>query len=88
MVDKGLEKVQKKNNVGQKLHNSTAFHGWVDKKHGLEYGHSIKLQAAEAPLLLKPPYGIIDSEADENKNADCFWQSAMAIIFIQVLPKL
>ena len=32
-------------------------------------------------------YGIIDSEADENKNADCFWQSAMAIIFIQVLPK-
>ena len=36
-------------------------------------------------MLLKPPYGIIDSEADENKNADCFWQSAMAIIFIQVL---
>ena len=24
------------------------------------------------PLLLKPPYGIIASEADENKNADCF----------------
>ena len=23
-------------------------------------------------MLLKPPYGIIDSEADENKNADCF----------------
>ena len=31
MVDKGLEEIQKKNNVGQKLHNSTAFHGWVDK---------------------------------------------------------
>jgi hypothetical protein len=31
MVDKGLEQVQEKNNVGQKLHNSTAFHGWVDK---------------------------------------------------------
>ena len=31
VVDKGLEKVQEKNNVGQKLHNSTAFHGWVDK---------------------------------------------------------
>jgi len=32
-----------------------------------------KLQTAEGyPLLLKPPYGIIDSEADENKNADCF----------------
>ena len=30
VVDKGLEKVQKKNNVGQKLHNSTAFHGWVE----------------------------------------------------------
>ena len=30
MVDKGLEKVQEKNNVGQKLHNSTAFHGWVE----------------------------------------------------------
>ena len=26
VVDDGLEKVQKKNNVGQKLHNSTAFH--------------------------------------------------------------
>ena len=26
VVDEGLEKVQKKNNVGQKLHNSTAFH--------------------------------------------------------------
>lgn len=26
VVDKGLEKVQEKNNVGQKLHNSTAFH--------------------------------------------------------------
>ena len=26
MVDKGLEQVQEKNNVGQKLHNSTAFH--------------------------------------------------------------
>ena len=73
MVDKGLEKVQEKNNVGQKLHNSTAFHGWVDKKHGLGHGHSIKLQTAEGfPLLLKPLYGIIASEADENKNADCF----------------
>ena len=30
VVDKGLEKVQEKNNVGQKLHNSTAFHGWVE----------------------------------------------------------
>jgi hypothetical protein len=29
----------------------------VDKKHGLEHGHSIKLQTAEGyPLLLKPPY--------------------------------
>jgi hypothetical protein len=45
----------------------------VDKKHSLEHGHSIKLQAADGfPLLLKPPYGIIVSEADENKNADCF----------------
>ena len=25
VVDEGLEKVQEKNNVGQKLHNSTAF---------------------------------------------------------------
>ena len=24
------------------------------------------------PLLLKPPYGTMTSEADENKNADCF----------------
>ena len=31
VVDKGLEEIQEKNNVGQKLHNSTAFHGWVDK---------------------------------------------------------
>jgi len=31
MFDKGLEQIQEKNNVGQKLHNSTAFHGWVDK---------------------------------------------------------
>ena len=31
VVDEGLKKVQEKNNVGQKLHNSTAFHGWVDK---------------------------------------------------------
>jgi hypothetical protein len=55
----------------------------VDKKHGLGHGHSIKLQTTEGfPLLLKPPYGIIASEADENKNADCFWQSAMATIFI------
>jgi hypothetical protein len=55
----------------------------VDKRHGLEHGHSINLQTAEGYLLLlKPPYGIIDSEADENKNADCFWQSAMATIFI------
>jgi hypothetical protein len=39
----------------------------------LGHGHSIKLQTAEGfPLLLKPPYGIIASEADENKNADCF----------------
>ena len=30
MVDKGLEEIQEKNNVGQKLHNSTAFHGWVE----------------------------------------------------------
>jgi hypothetical protein len=30
MVDEGLEQVQEKNNVGQKLHNSTAFHGWVE----------------------------------------------------------
>jgi len=45
----------------------------VDKKHGSEHGHSIDLQTAEGfPLLLKPPYGIIGSEADENKNADCF----------------
>ena len=51
MVDKGLEEIQEKNNVGQKLHNSTAFHGWVDKKHGLEYGHSIKLQAAEGSFV-------------------------------------
>ena len=62
VVDKGLEKVQEKNNVGQKLHNRTAFHGWVDKKHGLEHRHSIKLQAAEGfPLLLKPPYGTMTS---------------------------
>ena len=47
--------------------------GWVNKKHGLEHRHSIKLQAAEGfPLLLKPPYGTMTSEADENKNADCF----------------
>ena len=26
VVDKGLEEIQEKNNVGQKLHNSTAFH--------------------------------------------------------------
>ena len=26
VVDKGLEEVQEENNVGQKLHNSTAFH--------------------------------------------------------------
>ena len=33
----------------------------------------MKLQTAEGfPLLLKPLYGIIASEADENKNADCF----------------
>ena len=83
MVDKGLEKVQEKNNVGQKLHKTPPFtDGWI-KKHGLGHGHSIKLQTAEGYLLLlKPPYGIIDSEADENKNADCFWQSAMATIFI------
>ena len=31
VVDEGLEEIQEKNNVGQKLHNSTAFHGWVDK---------------------------------------------------------
>ena len=43
------------------------------QKHGLGHGHSIKLQTAEGfPLLLKPLYGIIVSEADENKNADCF----------------
>ena len=30
VVDKGLEEIQEKNNVGQKLHNSTAFHGWVE----------------------------------------------------------
>ena len=30
VVDEGLKKVQEKNNVGQKLHNSTAFHGWVE----------------------------------------------------------
>ena len=46
---------------------------WMDKKHSLEHGHSIDLQTAEGfPLLLKPLYGIIASEADENKNADCF----------------
>jgi hypothetical protein len=55
----------------------------VDKKHSLEHGHSINLQTAESfPLPLKPPYGIIAAEADKNKNADCFWQSAMATIFI------
>ena len=72
MVDKGLEEIQEKNNVGQKLHNSTAFHGWVDKNTAWSTDIQ-KLQTAEGyPLLLKPPYGIIDSEADENKNADCF----------------
>ncbi|RGW75940.1 hypothetical protein DWV51_14665 [Faecalibacterium prausnitzii] len=30
MIDEGLEKIQEKNNVGQKLHNSTAFRGWVE----------------------------------------------------------
>ena len=30
VVDEGLEQIQEKNNVGQKLHNSTAFHGWVE----------------------------------------------------------
>ena len=77
VVDKGLEKVQEKNNVGQELHNSTAFHGWVDKKHGLEHGRSIKLQAAEGfPLLLKPPYGTMTSEAEETKKPTAFRQSA------------
>jgi len=74
VVDKGLEKVQKKNNVGQKLHKRTLpfIDGWI-KKHGLQHGHSIKLQTAEGfPLLLKPPYGTMTSEADKNKNADCF----------------
>jgi len=34
----------------------------VDKKHGLGYGHLIKLQAAEGfPLLLKPLYGTMPS---------------------------
>ena len=32
-----------------------------------------QLQTAESfPLLLKPPYGTMTSEADENKKADCF----------------
>ena len=82
MVDEGLEKVQEKDNVGQKLHKTPPFvDGWIKTRLGVWTFK--QLQTAESfPLLLKPPYGIIDSEADENKNADCFWQSAMATIFI------
>ena len=73
MVDKGLEEVQEKNNVGQKLHKRTLpfVDGWIKTRLGARIFK--KLQTAEGfPLLLKPLYGIIASEADENKNADCF----------------
>ena len=30
VVDEGFEEIQEENDVGQKLHNSTAFHGWVE----------------------------------------------------------
>ena len=61
VVDKGLEKVQEKNNVGQKLHKAPPFiDGWIKTRLG--HGHSIKLQTAEGfPLLLKPPYGTMVS---------------------------
>ena len=72
VVDKGLEKVQEKNNVGQKLHKTPPFiDGWI--KSTARSADIQTLQTAEGyPLLLKPPYGIIAAEAAENKNADCF----------------
>ena len=73
MVDKGLEKVQEKNNVGQKLHKRALpfVDGWIKTRLGARTFK--QLQTAESfPLLLKPPYGTMTSEADENKKADCF----------------
>ncbi|WP_158398197.1 hypothetical protein [Faecalibacterium prausnitzii] len=62
MVDKGLEKVQEKNNVGQKLHKTPPL--FIDRgiKTRLEARTFKQLQTAESfPLLLKPPYGTIAS---------------------------
>lgn len=61
VVDKGLEKVQEKNNVGQKLHKAPPFiDGWIKTQLGARTFK--QLQTAESfPLLLKPPYGTIPS---------------------------
>ena len=61
VVDKGLEKVQEKNNVGQKLHKAPPFvDGWIKTRLGARTFK--QLQTTEGyPLLLKPPYGTIAS---------------------------
>ena len=61
VVDKGLEKVQEKNNVGQKLHKAPPFvDGWIKTRLGARTFK--QLQTTEGyPLLLKPPYGTMTS---------------------------
>ena len=57
VVDKGLEEIQEKNNVGQKLHKAPPFvDGWIKTR--LAARTFRQPQTAEGfPLLLKPPYG-------------------------------
>ena len=58
--------------MGQKLHKAPPFvDGWIKTRLGARTFK--QLQTSESfPLLLKPPYGTMTSEADENKKADCF----------------
>ena len=72
MVDKGLEKIQEKNNVGQKLHKAPPFiDGWIKTRLGARTFNKTANHRGLS-VAAQAPYGIIASEADKNKNADCF----------------
>ena len=61
VVDEGLEQVQKKNNVGQKLHKAPPFiDGWIKTRLGARTFNKTANRRGLS-LLLKPPYGTMIS---------------------------
>jgi hypothetical protein len=72
VVDKGLEEIQEKNNVGQKLHKTPPFiDGWIKTRLGARIFNK-SANRRRLSVAAQAAVWIIVSEADENKNADCF----------------